>query len=50
MKFLATKNIPQSTASGIITKWKQQGTTATQPRSAGSAHAETHSAQKSPSV
>ncbi|CAI9553923.1 unnamed protein product [Staurois parvus] len=33
-------NIPQSTVSGIITKWKQLGTTATQPRSAGSAHAE----------
>ncbi|CAI9541336.1 unnamed protein product [Staurois parvus] len=26
-------NIPQSTVSGIITKWKQLGTTATQPRS-----------------
>ncbi|CAI9576816.1 unnamed protein product, partial [Staurois parvus] len=26
-------NIPQSTVSGIITKWKQQGTTATQPQS-----------------
>ncbi|CAI9559960.1 unnamed protein product [Staurois parvus] len=26
-------NIPQSTISGIITKWKQLGTTATQPRS-----------------
>ncbi|CAI9562169.1 unnamed protein product [Staurois parvus] len=26
-------NIPRSTVSGIITKWKQQGTTATQPRS-----------------
>ncbi|CAI9593838.1 unnamed protein product [Staurois parvus] len=25
-------NIPQSTFSGIITKWKQLGTTATQPR------------------
>ncbi|CAI9535651.1 unnamed protein product, partial [Staurois parvus] len=24
-------NIPQSTVSGIITKWKQLGTTATQP-------------------
>ncbi|CAI9596686.1 unnamed protein product, partial [Staurois parvus] len=41
-------NIPQSTVSGIITKWKQLGTTATQPPSgrprkmteAGSAHAE----------
>ncbi|CAI9565864.1 unnamed protein product [Staurois parvus] len=26
-------NIPQSTVSSIITKWKQLGTTATQPRS-----------------
>ncbi|CAI9591934.1 unnamed protein product [Staurois parvus] len=26
-------NIPQSTVSGIITKWKQLETTATQPRS-----------------
>ncbi|CAI9590911.1 unnamed protein product [Staurois parvus] len=26
-------NISQSTVSGIITKWKQLGTTATQPRS-----------------
>ncbi|CAI9570388.1 unnamed protein product, partial [Staurois parvus] len=26
-------NIPQATVSGIITKWKQLGTTATQPRS-----------------
>ncbi|CAI9576336.1 unnamed protein product, partial [Staurois parvus] len=26
-------HIPQSTVSGIITKWKQLGTTATQPRS-----------------
>ncbi|CAI9579846.1 unnamed protein product [Staurois parvus] len=26
-------NIPRSTASGIITKWKQLGTTATQPQS-----------------
>ncbi|CAI9566510.1 unnamed protein product, partial [Staurois parvus] len=25
-------NIPQSTVSGIITKWKQLGTTATQPQ------------------
>ncbi|CAI9593695.1 unnamed protein product, partial [Staurois parvus] len=33
-------NIPQSTVSGIITKWKQLGTTATQPQSAGSAHVE----------
>ncbi|CAI9617579.1 unnamed protein product [Staurois parvus] len=27
-------NIPLSTVSGIITKWKQLGITATQPRSA----------------
>ncbi|CAI9589653.1 unnamed protein product [Staurois parvus] len=26
-------NIPQSTVNGIITKWKQLGTTATRPRS-----------------
>ncbi|CAI9610216.1 unnamed protein product [Staurois parvus] len=26
-------NIPQSTVSGVITKWKQPGTTATQPQS-----------------
>ncbi|CAI9572808.1 unnamed protein product [Staurois parvus] len=26
-------NIPRSTVSGFITKWKQMGTTATQPRS-----------------
>ncbi|CAI9583398.1 unnamed protein product [Staurois parvus] len=26
-------NIPRSTVSGIITKWKQLGTTAAQPRS-----------------
>ncbi|CAI9601489.1 unnamed protein product [Staurois parvus] len=26
-------NIPQSTVSGIVTKWKQLGTTATQPPS-----------------
>ncbi|CAI9563654.1 unnamed protein product [Staurois parvus] len=36
-------NIPCSTVSGIITKRKQLGTTATQPPSA-------HSAQKSPTV
>ncbi|CAI9566963.1 unnamed protein product [Staurois parvus] len=35
-------NIPRSTVSGIITKWKKLGTTATQPRS-------TH-VQKSPAV
>ncbi|CAI9551663.1 unnamed protein product, partial [Staurois parvus] len=31
-------NIPQSTFSGIITKWKQLGTTATQPRSERGQH------------
>ncbi|CAI9608695.1 unnamed protein product [Staurois parvus] len=40
-------NIPRSTVSGIITKWKQLGTTATQPQSAGSVHAEM---QNSPTV
>ncbi|CAI9557440.1 unnamed protein product [Staurois parvus] len=45
-------NIPRSTVSGIITKWKQQGIQATQPQSgkphkmSGSEHAEMHSAQK----
>ncbi|CAI9583255.1 unnamed protein product [Staurois parvus] len=46
-------NIPQSTVSGIITKWKQLGKTATQPRKMtewGSAYAEVHSAQKLPTV
>ncbi|CAI9601825.1 unnamed protein product [Staurois parvus] len=43
-------NIPLSTVSSNITKWKQLGTTATQPPSAGSAHAEAHSALKSPTV
>ncbi|CAI9610035.1 unnamed protein product, partial [Staurois parvus] len=51
-------NIPRSTVSGIIRKWKQLGTTATQPQSGrpckmterGSAHAEAHNAQKSPTV
>ncbi|CAI9601852.1 unnamed protein product [Staurois parvus] len=43
-------NIPRSTVSDIITKWKQLGTAATQPPSAGSAQAEAHSAQKSPTV
>ncbi|CAI9563323.1 unnamed protein product, partial [Staurois parvus] len=50
-------NIPQTTVSGIITKWKQLGTTATQQQSGrprkmteGSAHAEVHSAQKSSTV
>ncbi|CAI9614773.1 unnamed protein product, partial [Staurois parvus] len=31
-------NIPRSTVSGIITKWKQLGTTATQPRSSRPRH------------
>ncbi|CAI9563305.1 unnamed protein product, partial [Staurois parvus] len=31
-------NIPRSTVSGIITKWKQLGTTATQPRSEQGQH------------
>ncbi|CAI9592739.1 unnamed protein product, partial [Staurois parvus] len=35
-------NILQSTVSGIITKWKKLGTTAT--------HAEAHSTQTSPTV
>ncbi|CAI9559206.1 unnamed protein product [Staurois parvus] len=50
-------NIPRSTVSGIITKWKQLGTTATQPPSGRprkmteeSAHAELHNTQKSPTV
>ncbi|CAI9559930.1 unnamed protein product, partial [Staurois parvus] len=43
-------NISWSTASGIITKWKQLGTTATQPPSERSAPVEAHSAQKSPTA
>ncbi|CAI9560512.1 unnamed protein product [Staurois parvus] len=47
-------NILRSTVSGIITKWNQLGTTATQPRRplkmTGPAHAEAHSAQKSTTV
>ncbi|CAI9559410.1 unnamed protein product [Staurois parvus] len=51
-------NIPRSTVSGIITKWKQLGTIATQPRSGrshkiterGHSHAEAHSAHKSATV
>ncbi|CAI9531424.1 unnamed protein product, partial [Staurois parvus] len=50
-------NIPRSTVSGIITKWKQLGTTAAQPQS-GRPHKMTergqrmlkHSVQKSPTV
>ncbi|CAI9552413.1 unnamed protein product [Staurois parvus] len=51
-------NIPRSTVSGIITKWKQLGTTATQPPSGRPRHMtgrgqrmlNEHSAQKSPTV
>ncbi|CAI9568874.1 unnamed protein product [Staurois parvus] len=45
-------NIPRSTVRGIITKWKQLGTTTTQPPSGegGQTHAEAHSAQKLPTV
>ncbi|CAI9614757.1 unnamed protein product [Staurois parvus] len=50
-------NIPRSTVSGIITKWKQLGTTATQPPSGRPRHmtervqhAEAHSALKSPTI
>ncbi|CAI9578596.1 unnamed protein product [Staurois parvus] len=48
-------NIPRSTVSGIIIKWKQLGTTTTQlrsgrPRKMASAHTEAHSVQKSPTV
>ncbi|CAI9598038.1 unnamed protein product [Staurois parvus] len=43
-------NVPRSAVSGIITKWKQLGITATQPRSAGSEPVEVHSAQKLPSI
>ncbi|CAI9579852.1 unnamed protein product, partial [Staurois parvus] len=38
-------NIPQSAVSGIITKWKQLGTTATQPRS-GRPHKMTERGQR----
>ncbi|CAI9561927.1 unnamed protein product, partial [Staurois parvus] len=37
-------NIPRSTVSGIITKWKQLGTTATQPQS-GRPHKKTERGQ-----
>ncbi|CAI9613493.1 unnamed protein product, partial [Staurois parvus] len=51
-------NIPRSTVSGIITKWKPLGTTATQPPSGRPRHMtgrgqrmlKAHSAQKSPTV
>ncbi|CAI9609385.1 unnamed protein product, partial [Staurois parvus] len=53
-EILLLLNIPRSTVSGIITKWKQLGTTATQPRSGkpckmteGSVQAEAHSARRS---
>ncbi|CAI9552446.1 unnamed protein product [Staurois parvus] len=40
-------NIPQSTVSGIITKWKQLGTRATSAtKLAGSAHTEAHSSRQ----
>ncbi|CAI9536558.1 unnamed protein product [Staurois parvus] len=32
-EFFFLLNIPQSTVSGIITKWKQLGTISTQPQS-----------------
>ncbi|CAI9548477.1 unnamed protein product [Staurois parvus] len=38
-------NIPRSTVSGIITKWKQLGTTATQPQS-GRQHKMTERGQR----
>ncbi|CAI9532902.1 unnamed protein product, partial [Staurois parvus] len=38
-------NIPRSTVSGVITKWKQLGTTATQPRS-GRSHKMTERGQR----
>ncbi|CAI9584087.1 unnamed protein product [Staurois parvus] len=43
-------NIPRSTFSGIITKWKQLGTTETQPRSGRPRKMTVHCAQKSPTV
>ncbi|CAI9553576.1 unnamed protein product [Staurois parvus] len=43
-------NIPRLTVSGIITKWKQLETTATQPRSGRPRKMTAHSAQKSPEV
>ncbi|CAI9596428.1 unnamed protein product [Staurois parvus] len=43
-------NIPRSTVSGVITKWKQLGTTATWSRSGRSVYAEAHSVQKLPTV
>ncbi|CAI9606362.1 unnamed protein product [Staurois parvus] len=52
-------NIPRSTVSAIITKWKQLGTTATQPQSGRQhkrtergqgMHVDEHSAQKLPTV
>ncbi|CAI9531450.1 unnamed protein product [Staurois parvus] len=48
--FSLLQSIPQSTVSDIITKWKQLGTTATQPRSDGPPHAEVHSVPKWPTV
>ncbi|CAI9574406.1 unnamed protein product [Staurois parvus] len=47
-------NILRSTVGGIKTKWKQLGTTATQPQRpckiTEPAHAHAHSQQKSPTV
>ncbi|CAI9557710.1 unnamed protein product [Staurois parvus] len=46
-------NIPRSAVSGIITKWKQLGTTATQPpseRGQRMLKCTVHSAQTSPTV
>ncbi|CAI9611129.1 unnamed protein product [Staurois parvus] len=44
-EFSLLLNIPRSTVSGIITKWKQLGTTATQPRS-GRPHKMTERGQR----
>ncbi|CAI9548356.1 unnamed protein product, partial [Staurois parvus] len=40
-------NIPQSAVSGIITKWKQLGTTATQPRSERGQRMKKHTVRRS---
>ncbi|CAI9589642.1 unnamed protein product, partial [Staurois parvus] len=40
-------NIPRSTVNGIITKWKQLGTTATQPQSEWIQHMLTHTVRRS---
>ncbi|CAI9585263.1 unnamed protein product, partial [Staurois parvus] len=57
-KIFLLPNIPRSTVSGIITKWKQLGTTATQPQSGrprkmterGQFLLKSYSVQKSPTV